>query len=352
LRQLFLNNQNIEFELAINMRATSGLQHWLVGNLCIFTAICGCQPSAINSATPVATAENTPRAIVATTGMVADLVSSVVGRHGTVTSLMGRGADPHLFKPTRNDVRRLLDADLIFASGLMLEHRMEETLEQMEHSGKPVFAVTDGLERARLIQPEGLDGVYDPHVWMDVALWADCADYVAETLSESDPEHKEEYRANATKYQQQLRELDEYVRRVIESIPAEQRVLVTAHDAFEYFSRRYQIEVRSVQGVSTESEAGVQDINLLVDFLVERKIPAVFVETSVNPKHLTAVQEGCQARGFAVRIGGELYSDAMGSEGTYEGTYIGMIDANATTIAVALGGQAPANGWAGKLSQE
>lgn len=336
------------------MFSAAGRRCYLVGFLCGMTALAGCQPAVTNSAAPAtqkAGAAAPSRKIVATTGMVADLVSNVVGRHGTVTSLMGRGADPHLFKPTRNDVRRLLDADVVFSSGLMLEHRMEETLEQIAHSGKPVFAVTDGLDRARLIQPDGVEGTYDPHVWMDVSLWSECADHVAASLSEMNPEHAAEYRANAATYQEQLTQLDAYVQRVMGSIPPEQRVLVTAHDAFEYFSRRYQIEVRSVQGVSTESEAGVQDVNLLVDFLVERKIPSVFVETSVNPKHLTAVQEGCHSRGFAVRIGGELYSDAMGSEGTYEGTYLGMIDANATKIATALGGQAPAAGWSGKLSQ-
>ncbi|MBI1348134.1 manganese transporter [bacterium] len=319
-------------------------------------SICGCQPTVTGSLSGSTTARNadgsegTSRKIVATTGMVADLVSHVVGEHGQVISLMGTGADPHLFKPTRNDVRKLLDADVIFASGLTLEHRMEETLEQMHHAGKPVFAVTDGLDRERLLQPEGSAGIYDPHVWMDVSMWSECADYVAKSLSDIDPDHAAEYQANAVAYQSELKSLDEYVTRVIASVPADRRVLVTAHDAFSYFSRRYDIAVRSVQGVSTESEAGIQDVNLLVDFLVERKIPAVFVESSVNPKHLTAVQEGCRSRGFDVQIGGELFSDAMGAAGTYEGTYFGMIDANATRISRALGGNAPEKGCLDKLS--
>lgn len=333
------------------------MPHRLAGFLPSLTLIfaIGCQPTASGPASDISQPDQStdrtdePRRIVATTGMVADLVSNIVGKHGHVTSLMGRGADPHLFKPTRNDVRRLLDADLIFASGLTLEHRMLETIEQLERNGKAVFAVTDGLDRGVLHEIEGFEGIYDPHVWMDVGLWSECAAYVAKTLSEVDPDHAPEFQANAAAYQKQLAELDQYVAQVIDSIPADRRVLVTAHDAFGYFSKKYNMEVRSVQGVSTESEAGVQDINRLVDFLVQRKIPAVFVETSVNSKHLTAVLEGCRSRGFEVHIGGELFSDAMGSEGTYEGTYLGMIDSNATKIAIALGGKTSAEGWSGKL---
>jgi manganese/zinc/iron transport system substrate-binding protein len=284
--------------------------------------------------------------------MVTDAVRAVVGDLAEVVPLMGPGVDPHLYKPTRGDVKRLLDADVVIYSGLMLEGRMSETFVQVQRPGKPVFAVTDGLDRARLREPPEFAGHYDPHVWMDVSLWSECVEYVAGRLAEFDPPQAEAYAANAARYRESLSGLNDYVRRVIQSIPAELRVLVTAHDAFGYFSQAYGMEVRSVQGVTTESEAGVQDVNSLVEFLVSRKIPAIFVESSVNSKHIEAVVEGCRARGAAVRIGGELYSDALGPAGTYAGTYVGMIDANATRIARALGGDAPAGGYQGQLHDE
>jgi manganese/zinc/iron transport system substrate-binding protein len=187
---------------------------------------------------------------------------------------------------------------------------------------------------------------------MDVKAWSLCVEHVAECLAKTDPPQAEEYRANAKSYCQELTKLDEYVRTVIQSIPEEQRILVTAHDAFEYFSRAYGIEVKSVQGVTTESEAGVLDVNRLVDFLVEHKLPSIFVESSVNSKNIKAVIEGAASRGVTVKIGGELFSDAMGADETYEGTYIGMVDHNATLIARGLGGTAPERGMNGKLHVE
>lgn len=287
--------------------------------------------------------------VVTTTGMVTDLVRAVAGDHADVLPLMGPGIDPHLFKPTRNDVKKLYEADAVFYSGLMLEHRMEEALEQLAGTGRNVFAVTEKLDRNRLRSPPDFAGQYDPHVWMDVSLWSECLPLVADKLASLDPEHATDFQQRAQAAQAEMKELHEYIRRVIESIPPENRVLVTAHDAFGYFSVSYGIEVRSVQGVTTESEAGIQDVNALVDFLVEKKLPAIFVESSVNSKNIQAVIEGCQSRGVTVKIGGELYSDAMGAGGTYEGTYIGMLDANATRIAHALGGTPPARGFREKL---
>lgn len=287
--------------------------------------------------------------IVATTGMVAELVQAVVGDRGTVDALMGPGADPHLFRPTRNDVRRMMQADVIVYSGLQLEHRLQETIERMGQSGIQVIAVTSRLDPARL-RPLGTGtGQFDPHVWMDVSLWAECVRGVAAKFAAIDPPHADAYNSRAAAYHAELQQLDAYVQQVIASIPEASRLLVTAHDAFGYFSDRYHIEVQAVQGVSTESEAGVQDINSLVDLLVARKVPALFVESSVSPKSLQAVLEGCRSRGVPVRLGGELYSDAMGPAGTYEGTYLGMLDANATRIASALGGTAPSRGWRGQL---
>jgi manganese/zinc/iron transport system substrate-binding protein len=186
---------------------------------------------------------------------------------------------------------------------------------------------------------------------MDVAAWMKCVDAVAAALAEYDPPHADDYRANADGYRARLRDLHDYVGGVIGSIPPAQRVLITAHDAFNYFGRSYGIEVRGIQGISTESEAGLDDINKLVDFIVQRKIPAVFVESSVSDKNVRALVEGAQQRGHPLRIGGSLFSDAMGASGTYEGTYIGMLDHNATTIARALGGEAPAGGMQGRLRE-
>jgi len=289
------------------------------------------------------------RKVITTTGMVTDIVRQVAGTHASVTSLIEAGGDPHLFKPTRGDVKQLYDADIVFYSGLNLEGRMTETFEQLSRRSKPVVTVTERIDEASLRTPPEFAGHHDPHVWMDVNLWSQCVEHVAESLAKIDPPHADEYRKNGAAYREELARLDEYVKQSVASIPESQRVLVTAHDAFGYFSQAYEIEVKSVQGVTTDSEAGVRDINRLVDFLVERKLPAIFVESSVNAKNIQAVIEGAASRGVTVRVGGELFSDAMGAEGTYEGTYIGMIDHNVTVITRALGGDAPEKGLHGKL---
>lgn len=284
--------------------------------------------------------------------MVTDIVRHVAGDRADVIGLMSEGADPHLYKPTRNDVKQLLEADAVFYNGLLLEGRMTDTLQNITRPGKPVVAVSQALDEAYLREPPEFAGHPDPHIWMDVLAWRQAVGQVADTLAEFDPEGAEGYRARAADYQQQLTELDAYVRQAMQSIPPQQRLLVTAHDAFGYFSRAYDIPVESVQGLSTASEAGVDDINRLVDLLVDRQVKAIFVESSVSAKNIQAVIEGAADRGWQVAIGGELYSDAMGAPGTYRGTYIGMIDHNATTIARALGGEAPASGMRGQLAVE
>lgn len=291
-----------------------------------------------------------PYHVVTTCGMVTDIVRQVVGDRGEVIGLMGEGVDPHLYKPTRNDVKQLLEADIIFYAGLLLEGRMSETFIKVARSGKPVFAVSETLTEDYLREPPEFEGHWDPHVWMDVAAWSEAVGFVVETLSEFDPPGADLYRQNGDAYRAQLDKLDNYVKEVIGSIPEEQRVLITAHDAFGYFSEAYDIPVRSVQGISTESEAGVNDINQLVDFIVDNKIRAVFIESSVSQKNIEALIEGAANRDWSVTIGGELFSDAMGPPGTYEGTYVGMLDHNATTIANSLGGQAPEKGFQGQLS--
>lgn len=319
---------------------------WLVLGLICFAG-CGSDRTA-NPVTPATSGDSKATArklkIVTTVGMLTDIVREVVGDRGEVIGLLSEGVDPHLYKPTREDVKHLTDADVIFYGGLMLEGRMEESLKRLK-SGKPVVGVAESLDPMVLRKPPEFDGHFDPHVWMDVKLWSQCVDSVAKTMQKFDPDHAAEFTSRAETYQQKLGKLDDYVRTSIESIPEKQRVLVTAHDAFGYFARAYGLEVKSVQGISTESEAGVADVNALVDVLVERKIGAIFVESSVSDKSLKAVIEGAAKRGWTVKIGGELFSDAMGSSGTYEGTYIGMIDHNATTITRALGGQAPEGGF-------
>lgn len=274
--------------------------------------------------------------IVCTTGMVADLVRNVGGEHVRVGQLMGEGVDPHLYKASPGDVRVLSRADMIFYSGLHLEGTMADVLKSLARR-KPTFAVTAKLEETspdRLLEVG--EDYYDPHIWFDVSLWSEAAEYVGEVLAEADPDHAEDYRRNLEQYRDELSALHEYAREQIASIPEPQRVLVTAHDAFHYFGRAYGIEVEAIQGVSTESEAGVRKINELVDFLAERKIRAVFVETSVSDRNIRSLLEGASRRGHTVTIGGSLYSDAMGVEGTPEGTYVGMVRHNVDTIVSAL----------------
>ncbi len=291
-----------------------------------------------------------PRRVVATVGMIADIVREVAGPHAEVEAIIGEGVDPHLYKPTAQDVKAMQAADLVFYNGLMLEGKMGDILVRLAGSGKRVHAVTEAvLEEPGYVLSDG-ESHDDPHVWMDVRGWIAAVTVVERALAAADPENEGAYLANAAAYRERLERLHDYAATSLASIPESQRVLVTAHDAFQYLSRAYGVEVRGIQGMSTESEAGVRDIENLVAFLVERKIPAVFVETSVSDKNVRALLEGAAAKGHPVVIGGELFSDAMGASGTYEGTYIGMIDHNVTTIARALGGTAPENGFQGKLS--
>ncbi|MFZ5571110.1 MAG: metal ABC transporter solute-binding protein, Zn/Mn family [Thermodesulfobacteriota bacterium] len=291
-----------------------------------------------------------PYRAAATVGMVADIVKAVAGEKAEVTQIIGAGVDPHVYNPTRGDLAVLLRSDAIFYAGLLLEGQMVDILAKISRR-RPVYAVTEKIPATYLIGGAG-SGHHDPHVWMDVGGWRHAVTVVADALSAFDPANTADYRKNAAAYQEELDKLDEYARRVISSIPAGQRILVTAHDAFNYLGRAYGIEVLGIQGLSTESEAGLKDINRIVDELVRRKIPAVFVETSVSDKNVKALLEGTAARGHRVIIGGELFSDAMGARGTYEGTYIGMIDHNVTIIAEALGGRAPEKGMQGRLTRK
>ncbi|MGB8854816.1 MAG: zinc ABC transporter substrate-binding protein [Pirellulales bacterium] len=274
-----------------------------------------------------------PPRVVATTTVVADLVRQIGGDHVTVDCLMAAGIDPHSYKATPRDADRLAAADLVVASGLHLEGKLADLLERLGRN-VPVVAVADTLPQDRLL-PVAAD-LYDPHVWFDAALWSGCVPAVVDALATLDPPHAEEYRSRGADYAAALVALDGELESRIASIPDSRRVLVTAHDAFQYFGRAYGIEVVGVQGTSTESEAGLGDINRLVDMLVERKIPAVFVETSVSDRNVAALVEGAAARGHAVRLGGRLYSDSLGEAGSGGDTLAGALRANVEAIAAGL----------------
>ncbi len=274
-----------------------------------------------------------PMKAVCTTGMVADVVRHVSGAHADVEQIMGEGIDPHLFKATPDIISRLAQSDVIFYSGLHLEGRMADVFERLAER-KPTIAITSGIPVDKLLNI-GHDE-HDPHVWFDVGLWSLTIDSVEKFLTTFDPAHAADYKSNATAYRAELQQLDQECREKLAVIPTDGRVLVTAHDAFHYFGRAYNVEVRAVQGVSTETEAGVKEINGLVDFIVARKIKAVFIETSVSDRNVQALLEGCKHEGHAVGIGGELFSDSMGKPGTPEGTYVGMVRHNVDVIAKAL----------------
>ena len=290
-----------------------------------------------------------PIQAITTVGMVADVVRNVGGDRVEVTQIMGSGVDPHLYKSTSDDVRTILAGDIVFYAGLMLEGKMSDTLIKVSRS-KPVYAITEEIDESNLLEPEDFEGHFDPHVWMDVEAWSNCVDAVAKALSSFDNQNAANYQSNATAYRDQLKQLHEYGQKSIGTIPESSRVLITSHDAFNYFGRAYGLDVQGVQGISTESESGLQRINKLVDTLVEQDIKAVFVESSVPRKNIEALVDGARSRQQDVKIGGELFSDAMGEDGTYEGTYIGMLDHNITTVTRALGGEAPELGMNGKLS--
>ncbi len=277
-----------------------------------------------------------PIRAVATTGMVGDVARNVGGERVQVTTLMGAGVDPHLYKASEGDVIRLGEADIILYSGLHLEAGLGRALERIAEHGGHTVAVTDAIPRRLLEAPPQFAGAYDPHVWFDVQMWTHTIDVTRDALTRLDPSSADLYRRNAEAYRAKLEALDAYVRAQAGRLPADQRVLITAHDAFNYFGRAYGFEVRGLQGISTASEAGAADVTALVDFIVQRRIRAIFIESSVPQRNVEAVQAAARARGWEVQIGGQLYSDAMGSPGTPDGAYLGMVRHNIDTIVGAL----------------
>ena len=309
----------------------------LLGFIMILFVACGQQSDKANEKGSSSTgiSSQKPIRVVTTIGMITDIVQNVGGDRVNATGLMGPGIDPHLYKASEGDVARLAGADLIFYNGLHLEGKMAGVLERMQDQVKTV-AVTHDIDRAVLLAPPEFEGAYDPHLWFNVALWMKVVERVRDTLIEVDKGSAELYRENTKNYLTKLEELHNYVMRQAERVSPDQRVLVTAHDAFNYFGRAYGFEVRGLQGISTAAEAGTADVQALVQFIVERRIPAMFVETSVPRRSIEAVQAAVKAKGFSVKIGGQLFSDAMGPSGTPEGTYIGMVRHNIDTIVASL----------------
>ena len=294
----------------------------------IATALFSCQQKKQNKTTG-------PINIVCTTGMLGDAVENIVGNKATVITLMGSGVDPHLYKATQGDLKNLSNADVIVYNGLHLEGKMGEIFEKLENR-KKIIVAADGLSSNDLINNTDFQGAHDPHIWFDVNLWSKAVAHISQELAAFDSIAAESYVLNTQKYLTQLAELDAQVERSISTIDSSRRVLVTAHDAFSYFGRAYKMEVKGLQGISTASEYGLKDVSNLVSFITEREIKAVFVESSVSDRSLNAVVEGCKAKGHNLRIGGTLFSDAMGESGTVEGTYLGMVKHNVSVIVEGL----------------
>ncbi|MDF1511127.1 zinc ABC transporter substrate-binding protein [Robertmurraya sp. DFI.2.37] len=273
--------------------------------------------------------------VTTTIGQIADGVRNIGGNKVEVISLMGPGTDPHLYKATQGDIDKLEKADIIFYNGLHLEGKILDVLKKINDK-KPTYAIGEVISEGNLLEDSEDSSAIDPHIWFDISLWQQALEKVRDGLIEIDPDNKEYYTKNAEDYFLELDRLQEYAEEELAKIPSEQRVLVTAHDAFGYFGAAYNMEVMGLQGLSTESEYGLGDVQELVDLLVERNIKAVFIESSISERSINAVIEGAKQKGHEVTIGGELFSDAMGEEGTEEGTYIGMYRHNVKTITESL----------------
>ncbi|WAJ26033.1 zinc ABC transporter substrate-binding protein [Lacrimispora xylanolytica] len=274
--------------------------------------------------------------IVATTTMLADLSRVIGGEHVNVDGLMGPGIDPHLYQASAGDVTLMQNADVVVYNGLHLEGKMGEIFQSLTDRGSTVICIEDGLPKDQLLSWEDDSSVHDPHIWFQVSLWKSAAKTVADRLSEADPSHAQAYKKNLEAYTLELEKLDTYIRDRINEIPKDQRVLITAHDAFQYFGKAYGLEVRGLQGISTDAEAGTADVSTLADFITKRKIKAVFVESSVPPKTIEALQAAVKSKGFDVAIGGELYSDSLGGKNSGAETYLLTVKANVDTIVGAL----------------
>lgn len=280
--------------------------------------------------------ENGKYNVVTTTTIVGDLVKQIAEDKVNILSLMGPGIDPHLYKASAGDVTKMQKADLVIYSGLHLEGKMADVFEELRGGDKLVVSAAGSIDKDKLLDFITVPGTYDPHVWFDVEMWKEAAGNVVEGLMELDPDNEESYKENYESYIVELDELEDYIVERISEVPEEKRILITAHDAFQYFGRAYDFQVEGLQGISTDSEAGTSDVRKLADFIVEKEIKAIFVESSVPRKNIEALQEAVKAQGFDVEIGGELYSDSTGDGGTPAETYIGTFKENIDIIVDAL----------------
>lgn len=274
--------------------------------------------------------------IVTTTTMITDLVNQIGGDKINVQGLMGSGVDPHLYKASEGDVTKLAQANLIFYGGLHLEGKLVDVFEKMERQNIKTIAVSDALDKKTLIGSELFASNYDPHIWFDVHNWELISNFVVQKLSEASPENATFFEENGKKYLEELKNLDAEIKSIINTLPKDKRILVTAHDAFNYFGQAYGFEVVGLQGLSTATEAGVQDVQNLANFIIDKKVKAIFVESSVPRRTIEALQAAVNSKQHQVEIGGTLYSDALGNADTAEGTYIGMFKYNVNTIVNAL----------------
>ncbi|MDE0299471.1 MAG: zinc ABC transporter substrate-binding protein [Candidatus Poribacteria bacterium] len=296
----------------------------------------GCQKDNSEDTANASPATEKKLRVVATISMITDILENIGRDRIDVTGIVGEGVDPHLYKPTAGDVERLKDAEIIFYNGLNLEAKIiGAALDKMAYKTKAV-AVTDGTLRSHLRTSSEFPGGYDPHVWHDVSLWMKAVERVRDTLAQAAPNNAEYYRTNAKNYLAALKTLHDDLQNLAAQVPDQRRILVTTHDAFGYLGRAYGLEVRGLQGLNTETEAGVADVRELAAFIIEHRIPAMFVETSAPSQGIEAVQAAVRAKGFEIEIGGSLFADAMGTPGTPEGTYIGSMHHNMNTIVNAL----------------
>ncbi|SFN45411.1 manganese/zinc/iron transport system substrate-binding protein [Bizionia echini] len=279
---------------------------------------------------------NSKLKVVTTTTMITDLVQNIGGNYIAVEGLMGSGVDPHLYKASEGDVNKIARADVIFYGGLHLEGKLVEVFEKMGSQNINTIAVSDTLDKKTLIGSEYFASNYDPHIWFDVTNWELITQFVVKKLSEANPENQAIFKKNGEDYLNKLQALNVHIKSVIKTLPENKRILVTAHDAFNYFGQAYGFEVVGLQGLSTATEAGVQDVQNLATFIIDKQVKAIFIESSVPKRTIEALQAAVQYKGFDVQIGGTLYSDALGNAGTEEGTYIGMFRYNVNTIVNAL----------------
>ena len=274
--------------------------------------------------------------IVTTTSMITDLVKNIGGDKVVVEGLMGAGVDPHLYKASEGDVSKLSNADMILYSGLHLEGKLVEVFEKMQRQKINTVAISDALDKKDLIGSALFASNYDPHIWFDVTNWELITVFVADQLSAAMPENKAIFQANAEKYLKELKTLKEELEAEVATLPEDKRRLVTAHDAFNYFGKAFKFDVVGLQGLSTATEAGVQDVQKTATYIIDHKVKAVFIESSVPKRTVEALQAAVNSKKHNVIIGGTLYSDALGNPGTPEGTYIGMFKYNVHTIVNSL----------------